>query len=316
MLISVVCPVLNESENIQRLIDFFIRAEPADKELILVDGGSLDNTVKIIQENIARYPNVKLLHNPHKIVPYALNLAIPVCKGSYIVRLDGHTRYADDYFIKILEVFAKTDAGIVGGPTRTQYTTRTQEAIAFAISHPVGIGDSKVHNEYFEGYSDSVTFGSWKKKIFETTGLFDERLVRNQDDEFHYRAKSKGIKIYQSPEIKLYYSPRGDFPSLIKQYFQYGLYKPLVLKKIKSEIKLRHLIPSFFVLYIFSLIFLTSYLLYFALPLIAYLLLIGYTAFSNSKPFAVRVRILLALPSLHIGYGSGFLLGLFKLWDR
>jgi len=312
MVISAVCPVLNEDQNIQELIDFFIQAEPKDKELILIDGGSNDRTVKIIEENAIKYPNIKLIHNPNKIVSYALNLAIPDCKGVYIVRLDGHSRYANDYFVAILKAFAKTGAGIVGGPTRTQYKTLTQEAIAFAISHPAGIGGSKVHDEFYEGYSDSVTFGSWKRDIFNITGLFDERLVRNQDDEFHYRAKSKGIKIYQSPDIKLYYSPRSSFSSLFKQYFQYGLYKPLVLKKIKSEIKTRHIVPAFFVLYILFSVFLAFYSIYFFAPLVVYALLIGFVSFFNTKSSRVRMRILVALPCLHIGYGSGFLLGLVK----
>jgi len=313
MLISVVCPVLNEERNIQGVIDFFIQAEPSDKELILIDGGSQDKTVTIIEDNCAKYPTIRLLHNPNKIVPYALNLAIPQCKGKYIVRLDGHTRYAEDYFMKVLEAFSKTDAGIVGGPTRTQYSTPTQEAIAFAVSHPVGIGGSKVHDENYEGYSDSVTFGSWKREIFSTTGFFDVRLVRNQDDEFHYRAKSLGIKIYQYPDIKLYYSPRGKFLTLFKQYFQYGLYKPLVLKKIKSEIKLRHLVPSLFVLYLMAFA-LAYYSALYVLPLLAYLLLMMGVALFNSKPLRVRWRIFVALPCLHIAYGSGFLIGLFKLF--
>jgi succinoglycan biosynthesis protein ExoA len=315
MLISVVCPVLNEAKNIQELIDFFIHAEPEDKELILIDGGSHDNTIKIIQANGTRYSNVKLLHNPHKIVPYALNLAIPICRGTYIVRLDGHSRYAHDYFLKILEAFSKSDAGIVGGPTRTQYTTLTQEAIAFAVSHPMGIGNSKVHNEKYEGYSDSVTFGAWKNSIFETTGLFDTRLVRNQDDEFHYRAKSRGIKIYQYPPIRLYYSPRSNFNSLFKQYFQYGLYKPLVLKKIKSEIKLRHLIPSLFVCYLIAGIFFMDYWFYF-LPLALYGISNIYVSFFNIKSVSVKLRILMALPCIHVAYGIGFLLGILKTFRR
>lgn len=312
MIFSVVCPVFNEAPNIQRIVDFFCRAEPQEKELIFVDGGSHDGTIEIIEENCAKYPSIRIVHNVMKTVPYALNLAIPLCTGLYIVRLDGHSSYADDYFIRILEAFRNSNAGIVGGPTRTQYQTLTQEAIAFAISHPFGIGGSRVHDCKFEGYTDSVTFGAWKRDIFAVVGYFDIKLVRNQDDEFHYRAKSLGIKIFQSPDIKVYYSPRTSLMSLLKQYFQYGLYKPLVLMKIRSEAKIRHLIPSCFVLYLLLLVFFNSHLFY--LPLAIYFLLICSVSFINSKTLGVQVRILLALPCLHIGYGTGFMIGVGKLF--
>jgi succinoglycan biosynthesis protein ExoA len=312
-MISVICPVFNEAKNIQHLIDFFVQSKPADKELILIDGGSDDGTIEIIQENVARFKTIRLLHNPEKIVPVALNLAIPECNGEVIVRLDGHSAYEMDYFERILLTFSKTHADIVGGPTRTRFKTKTQEAIAYTICHPAGIGNSKVHDEKFEGYTDSVTFGAWKKQIFHRIGLFDERLVRNQDDEFHYRAKSKNLKIYQDPAIKLYYFPRQSFSSLFKQYFQYGLYKPMVLMKINSGIKIRHIVPSSFVLYlVVSISF--SWNVFFYLPLFAYLTLVSFVSFFNRKSFDVKIRILLALPCLHIAYGSGFIKGLGKLF--
>jgi glycosyltransferase involved in cell wall biosynthesis len=312
--ISVVCPVYNESEHIQGLIDFFINSLPNDKELFLVDGGSTDGTLEVITKNQEIHPEIHLLHNAKKIVPYALNMAIPRCKGKFIVRLDGHSVYASDYFVKILEAFSRSNADIVGGPTRTRYNTSLQEAIAFAVTHPLGIGGSRVHNEGYEGFTDSVTFGAWKREVFDSVGLFDVDLVRNQDDEFHYRAKSRGFKIYQCPAIKLYYFPRNSLKGLFKQYYQYGFYKPLVLKKVKSEAKLRHLIPSAFVLYLIS-ITLVQNLLY-LIPLVLYFLMISFVSMTSKKASIVRLYILICIPSVHFAYGSGFLLGLGKLFSK
>ncbi|WKZ61640.1 MAG: glycosyltransferase family 2 protein [Cyclobacteriaceae bacterium] len=314
MLISVICPILNEAEHIQSLIDFFINSLPDEKELFLVDGGSTDGTLEIIGKNQEHHPEIHLLHNAKKVVPYALNLAIPNCVGKFIVRLDGHSVYSDDYFVKILETFARSGADIVGGPTRTRYKTSLQEAIAFSVTHPLGIGGSRVHDEKYEGFTDSVTFGAWKREVFEAVGLFDTQLVRNQDDEFHYRTKSLGFKIYQSPSIKLYYFPRSSITSLFKQYFQYGYYKPLVLRKVKSETKMRHLVPSIFVLYLLSLIGIHSFLYF--IPLILYLLLILSVSFASKKKWLVKLKILIAIPCVHVAYGSGFLLGISKLFSK
>lgn len=317
MLLSVICPTYNESDYIEDVLSFFVNSLPKDKEIIFIDGGSKDDTCDIINKWIDTYPNIRLLYNKNKTVPFALNIAIPECKGDIIVRLDAHTTYATDYFEAILATFERTGADIVGGPTRTAFKNKTQEAVAHIICTAFGIGGSKVHDADYEGENDTVTFGAWRKQMFAITGLFDTSLKRNQDDAFHYRARSKGLTIYQSSTIKLYYYPRSTFKSLFSQYYQYGLYKPLVLYKIKSGVKLRHLIPAIFVLYL--IILCCSFaqhivpLVYLFLPLMVYCMLAGYFALKSGKHYLVRLRIFLAYFALHISYGVGFLLGLLKL---
>ena len=189
--------------------------------------------------------------------------------------------------------------------------TTIQKAVAHATSGWFGIGNSKFHDVNFSGFTDSVYLGAWKREIFNEVGFFDEQMMRNQDDEFHYRCKSKGKKIYLNAEIKSQYFPRSTYKSLFKQYFQYGLYKPLVIKKIKSEVKLRHLVPLFFVLYLlsFPIVFVSVIWL---LPLVLYFFLDVFNSFNSKESLNVKVASLLVYPILHISYGTGFLLGLSK----
>lgn len=312
-MLTVICPVYNEEAFIDNVIQFFLMAKPLEKELYIIDGMSTDRTRAIAQHYAAVHAGIHLLDNPERTVPFALNKAIKQSTGSPIVRLDAHTLYAADYFEKIIETFEKTDADIVGGPMRAVGKSDFQKAVAYATSTKFGVGDSEFHNENFEGYVDSVYLGAWKRKIFDAVGYFDERMKRNQDDEFHYRAKSFGKKIYLNPKIKSEYFPRNTLSKLFSQYFQYGLYKPLVLKKVKSAIKLRHLIPTFFVLYVLSLI----PALYYAgiislLPILSYFALAILFALKSTGNFREKFYCLLVFPSLHISYGSGFILGLFK----
>jgi succinoglycan biosynthesis protein ExoA len=312
-MISVICPVYNESAYIKKLLEFYTHALPADKELILIDGNSTDDTCIIIKECIQKRDDIRLLDNPKRIVPYALNKAIEAAKGDIIIRLDAHTDYAPDYFEKILETFKNTDADIVGGPMRIAKGNTVQNAIGYATCTAFGVGNSSFHFPDYEGYTDSVYLGAWKKSIFKTTGLFDVAFKRNQDDEFHYRAKSLGFKIYQHPDIKLYYHPRNNFSLLFTQYYQYGLYKPLVLQKIKSALSIRHLIPTCFVLYLISLPLYFIFSFYIGLlPLMLYLLGdIFFTSRAN-KPINELLTIMLVYPTLHISYGLGFIKGFIK----
>ena len=314
-MVSVVCPVFNEEEHIDQLLHFLVSADLPEKEMILVDGGSSDRTLPKIMEWRQKYPFIKVLSNTKRYVPYALNMAIREAKGNIIVRLDAHTKYAPDYFDRIMDAFLKSGADIVGGPMRTASGSPVQEAMAYAMCTAFGMGDSKVHQEEYEGQSDSVAYGAWKKAIFRTTGLFDEALKRNQDDEFHYRARSKGFTVFQDPAIKLYYYPRKTFKAVFRQYLEYGIYKPLVLMKVRSGAQLRHFIPSCFALYLLS----TPFSFYFApwlLPMGIYLLADLYFTVRNRLSIPVRWRLFWLYPTIHLAYGTGFILGLGKVFRK
>jgi len=313
-MITVICPVYNEARFIKKVLDFCVDSMPVEKEIIFVDGLSTDNTCDIINSYIKKHPYIKLLHNPQRYVPYSLNLALQQAKGEIIIRLDAHTEYAVDYFERIVETFKKSGADIVGGPMRIARGNQMQEAIGYVTSTAFGIGDSSFHFEDFEGFTDSVYLGAWKKNIFNITGNFDESLKRNQDDEFHYRARKNGFTIYQSPEIKLLYYPRETLKALFKQYFEYGLYKPSVLKKNQSAIRFRHLVPSLFVLYFLAAIITLSFGIYYTLiPLACYLLANIYFSIASKKNPGGILRIAVTYPAIHIAYGAGFLIGLMRL---
>lgn len=313
--ISIVIPCRNESAFIADVLNSILQQDyKIDKmEVWVVDGDSEDHTVAIVKSYADKYAWIHLLNNPAKIVPNALNIAIKKANGTFIIRLDAHTKYAHDYISKIVETFQQTNADIVGGPMRAIGKTDFQKAVAYATSTRLGVGNSQFHDEHFEGYVDSVYLGAWHRNIFAEVGYFDEQMMRNQDDEFHYRAKSFGKKIYLNPKIKSEYFPRDSIRKLFKQYFQYGLYKPLVLSKVKSAVKLRHLIPTLFFLYLITIpvgYYLIGWLT--IIPLLVYFALAVAFAIKNKGSVIEKGSCLLIYPVLHISYGFGFIAGLFK----
>lgn len=308
-MLTLLCPVFNEDKYIQNILNFFLDSQPADKEIFFIDGGSTDNTVLKIKNAMTQNSNIKLLFNQDKYVPFALNLGIKSSSGDPIIRLDAHTIYPNDYCLKILEVFNETKADIVGGPMIKSGETHFQKAVAYFTSTPFAVGDSKIHKTDYSGPSDHVYLGAWKRDIFKEIGYFDERLIRNQDDELHYRAKSKGKKIFLSAKIKSIYFPRNSTKKLFTQYFQYGLFKPIVLRKVKSEIKIRHIIPSLFVIYTFTFPFWYQYK-FLSLMFFAYFLLVAIFVHKSRLSLKCKLMGLVIYSTIHIAYGMGFLIGL------
>jgi glycosyltransferase involved in cell wall biosynthesis len=309
-MISVICPVYNEVDNIEHIIKFFTEAKPNEKELLIIDGGSTDGTREIVREWTKRDNSIILVENHKRYVPFGLNKAIKLSKGNIIIRLDGHSKYAQDYFEKVLETFKNTDADVVGGPINAIGKTPVQKAVAYATATVFGTGNSKIYDIKFKGYTDHVYLGAWRKELFREVGNFDERLKVNHDDDFSYRIRSKGKTIFINPEIKSFYFPRSNFTNLIKQYFMYGYEKPIVNLNVIRKIKLRHVIPSFFLVYVLFIPLYFSIPLMF-MPLVSYLLMDFYFAFIRCKlQFRLRMVVLIVYPAIHLAYGLGYVAGL------
>lgn len=309
---SIICPTLNEEKHIGNIIGTFIEYCPQPSELLIADAGSTDQTRKIIADHANRNSNILLIDNPDKYVSFGFNKAFAASKGRYIGLLGAHTHYPGNYFQAALYALETEDCDVVGGPLQQIGSGAMGQAIAYCMSTKMGVGNTAFRTSQKRQYVDSVAFAIYKRSVFEKVGLLDTELVRNQDDELHYRINAAGFKILMIPEMQCEYQVRDTIPKLFRQYYEYGLYKPLVLKKVKSGIKVRHLIPALFVLYLLSLpiVFLFPIWL---IPGLLYILLVLYFSTINSHPILIKTCCLIVYPVLHISYGIGFLKGITKL---
>ncbi|MBF0430912.1 MAG: glycosyltransferase family 2 protein [Fibrobacteria bacterium] len=320
--VSILIPVLNESAYIEQCLNSILINDfpKQDMEIIIIDGGSSDDTREIISKY--KWPDVShtLLTHKKKIVPISLNMGIQQAKGKYIIRIDAHTLYAKDYISKCAEYLDKGIADNVGGPMRPMGDKAIQKAIKYATCSKFGIGNSSFHFEHFEGFVDTVYLGAFRKEVFSEIGYFDEELVRNQDDELNFRLILNGKKIYLSPEIISYYYPRDSLQALWKQYFEYGFWKVRVIQKHKQAPSLRHFIPCCFALTLtllplFSAFYSPAfYLLLFFLFIYASANFHATTVGTRNQPVKISLLVGLTYFILHASYGFGFLKGFFKFY--
>ena len=320
--ISIICPVFNEEKYIKHCIETIIHCDyPQDKmEIFFVDGLSTDATRTIIEKYQAQYNYIHLIDNPHRIVPYALNLAIEQAKGEVIMRIDAHSEYPHNYFSVLVQKLFQLHADNVGGVCKTlpANDTPTAHAIAAAMSCSFGMGNSSFRIGAEEEQTvDTVPFGCYRSNIFKRLGNFDTDLIRNQDDEFNGRIIKHGGKIFLIPSIVIHYHARPTLKKTAQMFYQYGLFKPLVNKKLGSPATLRQFFPPLFILgIVFGAIgcFLHPLIIYIYFTfLLLYLLLAFYFSFKYSKNISEFFILIATFTLIHTSYGTGYIIGISKL---
>jgi len=247
--ISIVVACRNEIRHMDGFLETLLAQDMTGIgwEAIIADGMSTDGTREMLDDYCAGNPNIRVISNPGRIVSTGLNLAIRAAQGEIILRMDAHTYYAPDYCRCSVETLLTTGAENVGGPARTRAKGVVHRAISAAYHSRFSTGGARFHDENYEGWVDTVPYGCWKKETLEQIGLFDEKLIRNQDDELNLRLIRAGGKIWQSPRIVSWYSPRTTVSGLFHQYFQYGFWKVMVIRKHRMPASWRHLVPAGFV---------------------------------------------------------------------
>ena len=323
--VSIVLPIRNEASFIARSLGSVLAQDyPSDRcEIIVADGLSTDSTREIVNSFRTKYPNLRLIDNSGQIVPTGLNAAIIQARGEIIVRVDGHCEIASDYVRNCVQHLQSDGVDGVGGPLDTIGETFTARAIATAMSSTFGVGDSAFRTVSDKTMlTDTVAFPAYTRAAVERAGLFDEELVRNQDDEYNYRLRKIGAKILLASDVRSKYYSRSSLRSLWRQYFQYGYWKVRVMQKHPRQMSLRQFVPFLFVV---SLVMSAALFPFFitgklVLPLVAGSYLIANAAASILIARRKGWRLLLLLPLtfaiLHLAFGSGFLAGLIRFWKR
>ena len=322
-MLSVIVPIYQEEKYISKCIDSMLSQDypKDDLEIILVDGMSKDRTREIVATYTAKYPFIRMIDNPERIAPCAMNRGIKEAKGDVIMRLDAHVYYPKNYFSLLVEKLNELPgAENVGALCNTLPVNDsiTAQSIAAVLSSSFGMGNSHFRvGADKEMEVDTVPFGCFHKSIFDKVGLYDEELVRNQDDELNARIIKAGGKIYLIPQLVCEYYARDTAKKVYKMFYQYGVFKPLVNKKLGSPATVRQFFPLFFVLGLLvgpvvCLFLPVLWWAYFAVIMLWFILA---TSFSlkdskNLKRILTQNWIYFVV---HFGYGWGYIVGIYKV---
>ena len=319
--VTIIIPIRNEADFIERAIRSVLDNDyPAERmKILVVDGMSDDGTREIVAQLSKADSRVMMLDNPKRIAPAAMNIGLKAARGDLFIRVDGHVEIPADFIAKSIRCLHEhPEAWVAGGYIKTVADSFVGQAIASTMRSPIGVGNSRFRLGDYEGWVDTLAFGTHHRWIVDKIGYFDEELVRNQDDEFNLRIILAGGKIWMSKSIQSTYFSRGSLRKLWKQYFQYGFWRIRTLQKHKRPASFRQLVPLLFVLSLLLpglagflwkplWIILAVEAAFYVLVLVIGALDVGHKSGFRYAPLAPVVFTI-----LHFGYGLGSLWGVVR----
>lgn len=319
-LVSITIPCRNEIKYISNLLNSILESD-YDKNLIeifVVDGMSDDGTRELIEKDyLSKYENIKIIDNFKQKTPYAFNLGIKKSVGEIVIILGARHIISKNYISEVVGCLChREEIGCVGGVVKNIYENKISEVISKAMASTFGIGFNNFRAISKDSYVDTIGSPAFRKSIFEDIGYFDERLTRNQDDDFSFRLIKAGYKILLKSNISIQYLVRASFYNLFKQYRQYGYWKVFVSKKHKTVTTLRQLFPMLFLLS-FPLFILLSlinlkFIYILLLEILSYLSLnFFFSSKGNGTNFIYIFKQMYTCFLLHFSYGLGYLEGIF-----
>lgn len=314
-MVSVVIPCRNEVKAIANTVHAILDSYHKSLEVIVVDGMSDDGTRDVLIA-LADDPRVRIVDNVNKLTPYAFNLGVRAAQGEY-VQIVGARNGLDPAYISILldKLKSRADVACVGGDYQHVYDSEAGRYISRAMESKFGMGAGNYRTMDKDSYVDTVGIPMYRKSIFQQIGYFDESLTRNQDDEFNFRLRQRGMKIMYVHAAKATYLVRGSLSKAFEQFRQYGYFKVFVNKKHQAVTTVRQVIPALFLAFwaVGLPLSLFSARIRGLLSITAFVYIaVGLWFAGKDLSLGDRARVLLMCFGLHVAYGLGYWQG---IWD-
>lgn len=324
---SYVMPVLNEELYLEDAVaSVFSQSYDGEQELVLAVGPGSDRSLDIARALAAKDPRIRIVENPKIDIPVGLNLAIEASRHPIIIRVDAHSELMEGYASQAVATLRTEGAANVGGIMRAAGKSRVQRAIARAYNSPFGLGGGRYHGSGVAGPAESAYLGVFRRDALELVGGFDEQIRRGEDWELNLRIRQSGGIVWLDPRLHVTYWPRASYTALAQQFFATGAWRAVLVRRYPALHPWRFFAPGVLVIglavaLVYGILDLSGVMssatpwlrLVYLVP-IMYVggVLLGVVRMPARRSFGDAVLDALALVTMHITWGTGFLLGLLR----
>jgi glycosyltransferase involved in cell wall biosynthesis len=255
--VTVIVPCRNERRHIAQCLDSIVaNGYPADRmEILVLDGMSDDGTRAIVAAHASKHPCIRMIDNPKKHIPSAMNIGIRAARGERILKMDAHSTYRLEYISRCVRYQDEYHAENAGGVWRMVpgADSLVARAIVLALAHRFGSGNANVKTGVAKPtWSDSTAFGCFRRSLFDHIGMYDENLLSSSDLDLNQRIRAAGGGILVAPDIVIDYRADATLLSFRKHVFADGVWVSYVLKFGKAAFSWRHWVPAAFLLCLFA----------------------------------------------------------------
>jgi GT2 family glycosyltransferase len=321
---SVLVPVLNEERYIERSVAAMRRQRfQGELEFLFADGGSTDRTRELLGALATEDPRIRLLENPRGSVSSGLNVAFRHARGRWVVRMDAHTEYPEDYVALGVGRLEQGGTRWVSGPQVPKGVGPVSRAVALALASRLGRGGSQkwgeergeeqVANDVEWELDTGVFAGVWERETLLEYGGWDERWVVNEDSEMAARFLARGERLVCLASMAAEYVPRDSFAGLWRQYLAYGEYRTRTAAHHPETLRASNLLPPAIVLDAALACYAPNRLRVAARAGLATYLgalaMAGIGARSRAEPESDALLVPGVLATMHFAHGVGMLVG-------
>lgn len=316
MKITAIIATFNEERHIGRCLNGILRQKGVEEfEILVIDGRSTDRTVDIVRSFPEFGTTIRLVENPRRLQVYAWNIGWRAARGEYIAFIGAHSAYDPYYLRACLDAMERTGATAVGPVQTAEGSSNLGKAVAWCMSSPFGVGNARFRFTNKEEEVESVFSMFLKRETLERLGGYDERVAFDEDDEFNYRLRSAGGRIFVSPALRVRYFVRDTLRGLSKQMMCYGYWRRFTRVLHPQSIPWRVYVPPALVaaLVLSVLLALSPWHAIGALVPALYLAFVALATVVSVRKIGLlpALSVPLALPCMHVSYGVGFWRALF-----
>lgn len=213
--VSVILTVLNEGKSIGALMEALLNQTYHPAEIVIIDGGSIDNTVEILREYCKKDERIKFFVEPGVNIAGGRNLAIKRSRCTIIAVTDGGCRPAPNWLEEIVRpLFEDKTTGAVAGAFEINWRTRFEYFSGF-LCLPKDNEDEE--RRLFYGRSSAFLREAWER-----AGGYPEWLYTAEDTLFALKVRQLGYRVAYASRSIVSWRPRPTLRKLARMFFLYG----------------------------------------------------------------------------------------------